>query len=107
MKTRILLLVSILIAACSFCSTSHAQTTVRGQLLHNGQYPAGGIQVTLYSQTLGRSLPATTGNDGMFYLYNVPFGAFYLEIWVANPPQTYPVQITAYPYHDLPRLPVP
>jgi hypothetical protein len=43
----------------------------------------------------------------MYYFYNIPFGNYYLEVWTSNPPQAYPVQITGYPYHDLPRLPVP
>jgi hypothetical protein len=89
-------------------SPCHAQsTTVRGQLLHSGQSPAAGIKVTLFSQTFGRSSPTNTGSDGMFSFYNIPFGNYYLEVWISNPPQAYPVQITGSPYHDLPRLPVP
>ena len=107
MKTRAVVLTAIILAGFWFASQSHAQTTVRGQLLHNGQFPAAGIQVTIYSQAFGRSSPSMTGNDGMYYFYNVPFGSYYLEVWISNPPQAYPVQITGYPFHDLPRLPVP
>jgi hypothetical protein len=107
MKTRAVILITIVMSGFWFASSSDAQTTVRGQLLRSDQSPAPGIQVTLYSAPSGRSLPAYTGNDGMYYLYNVPFGDFYLEVWVSNPPQAYPVQITGYPFHDLPRLPVP
>lgn len=107
MKTRTAIFTAILMTLFWFVSPSHAQTTVRGQLLRNGQFPAAGIQVTLYSASFGRSSPSVTGSDGMYYQYNVPFGDYYLEIWVATPPVAYPVQITGYPYHDLPRLPVP
>ena len=107
MKTRTLILIAIVSAAFWFAPSSNAQTTVRGQLLRNGQVPAAGIQVTIFSPTFGRSSPSMTGMDGMYYLYNVPFGNYYLEIWVSTPPQSYPVQIAGYPFHDLPRLPVP
>jgi hypothetical protein len=108
MKTRTVILTAIILTGFWFASQSHAQTTtVRGQVLHNGQSPAAGIQVTLFSQATGRSSPSITGNDGMYYLYNVPFGNYYLEVWVSNPPQAYPVQITGSPFHDLPRLSVP
>ena len=107
MKTRTIILTTIVLAGFWIASPNQAQTTVRGQLLHNNQLPAAGIQVTLYSQTFGRSSPSITGNDGMYYLYNIPFGNYYIEIWISNPAQAYPVQITGYPYHDLPRLSVP
>jgi hypothetical protein len=107
MKTRTVILTAIILTGFWFASQSHAQTTVRGQLFKNGQFPAAGIQVTLVSQATGRSSPSFTGNDGMYYLYNVPFGNYYLEVWVSNPPQAYPVQITGYPFNDLPRLSVP
>lgn len=107
MKTRTFIFTAIILAGVWLALPSHAQTTVRGQLLHQSQFPAAGIQVTLYNQTFGRSSPSITGNDGMFYLYNVPFGNYYLEVWMSNPPQAYPVQVTGSPFHDLPRLPVP
>ena len=108
MKTRIVIFTAIILAGLWLASPSHAQTTtVRGQLLRQGQFPAAGAQVTLYSQSFGRSSPSTTGNDGMFYINNVPFGNYYLEVWISNPPQAYPVQVTGYPFHDLPRIPVP
>jgi hypothetical protein len=106
MKTRTVIFTAIILAGFWLALPSHAQTTVRGQLLRQGQSPAG-IQVTLYSSSFGRSSPSITGNDGMFYIYNVPFGNYYLEVWVTKPPQAYPVQITGYPLHDLPRLTVP
>src|SRR5204862_8144320 len=99
----------IAIVMCSFCwtSTSDAQTTVRGQLLKNGQYPAAGIQVTLNHTQFGRSSATMTGGDGMYYLYNVPYGDYYLELWISTPPIVYPVHVAGYPFSDLPRLPVP
>ena len=107
MKTRTLLLIAIALAGFCLASASQAQTTVRGQLLRNGQSPAAGIQVTLYSPTFGRSSPAVTGPDGMYYLYNVPYGNYYLEIWLSNPPRAYPAQVGRYPYNDLPQIAVP
>jgi hypothetical protein len=108
MKARTFIIVAMALVGLSFVPASHAQsTTVRGQLLHQGRVPAAGIQVTLLSPTAGRSSPSMTDNNGMFYLYNVPFGSYYLEVWISNPAQAYPVQISTSPYNDLPRLPIP
>src|SRR4030095_12342604 len=104
MKTRTIILTPIILTGFWLAAQSHAQTTVRGQLLENGQFPAAGIQVTLLSQATGRSSPSITDNDGMYYLYSVPLGNYYLEVWTSNPPQAYPVQITGSPFHDLPRI---
>jgi hypothetical protein len=108
MKMRTFLLIAIL--ACGFACASRieAQTsTVRGQLLRNGQFPAAGIQVTLNHPTFGRSSAWTTGGDGMYYLYNVPYGDYYLEVWISNPPIVYQVRVIGFPYCDLPRVAVP
>jgi len=89
----------------SFADAQAQTTTVRGQLLRNGD-PAPGVQVTLGNQAVGRSWPAVTGKDGMYYFYNIPLGDYYLEVWAFNPPKTYPFKITGLPYHDLPRIPI-
>jgi hypothetical protein len=110
MKMRISLLI-VAILACGFACASHLDaqtTTVRGQLLKNGQFPAAGIKVTLNHPTFGRSTASLTGSDGMYYLYNVPFGDYFLEVWLPNQqPSVYPMRIFTAPYCDLPRLPVP
>ena len=110
MKARNIIITAIILAAFWLALPSQAQTqttTVRGQLLHQDQSPAAGIQVTLFSSAFGRSSPYMTSKDGMFYINNVPFGNYYLEVWVSKPPQAYPVQITRSPFQDLPRLTVP
>ncbi len=87
--------------------------TVRGRLIryvNGGQYPAGGMAVTVYNQYTGRSSPAYTGPDGMYYLYYVPPGGYYLEVWTSRdprvPPTVYPVQVVE-PYTDIPQIAVP
>jgi hypothetical protein len=109
MKARTLLVIAIVFCGLSAVARINAQTTtVRGQLLKNGQSPAPGITVTLNHPTFGRSSPATTGGDGMYYFYNVPFGDYYLEVWLSNhQPSVYPMRIFTAPYCDLPRIPVP
>ena len=108
MKTRTLLFIAILVCGFSSASRTDAQTTtVRGQLLKGGKVPAAGVQVTLNNASYGRSTPVTTGSDGMYYLYNVPHGEYFLEIWISKPPLVYPVKVLTSPYSDLPRLPVP
>ena len=104
---RYLLLIAMVFCGLFAVAQVDAQTTtVRGQLLR-GASPAGGITVTLNHPTFGRSSPSTTGSDGMYYFYNVPFGDYYLEVWISNPARVYPMRIFTAPYSDLPRLPVP
>lgn len=85
--------------------------TVRGKLYRrafDGRiYPAPYIRVTLNHAQYGRSSPADTGPDGMYYLYNVPPGGYWLEIWVANGPLVYPIQVFDQPLTDIPPIQVP
>ncbi len=118
MKLRCLIFAGISLILLWPGSLVHAQqittTTVRGQLLWNGwnqigapqSYPAPGVQVTLFNQAVGRSWPAVTGNDGMYYFYNIPLGDYSLEVWISNPPIAFPFRISGFPYHDLPRIPI-
>lgn len=59
--------------------------TVRGRVDRKDGYgriyPAVYVRVTLNNSQRGRSAPAYTGTDGMFYLHNVPAGSYNLEIW--------------------------
>lgn len=108
LQIRIPVLLAILVCGFAFVSRLEAQTTtVRGQLLKNGQYPAAGIRVTLNHPTFGRSSASTTGDDGMYYVYNVPYGDYYLEVWISNPPLVFQVRVAGFPYSDLPRVAVP
>jgi hypothetical protein len=82
--------------------------TVRGRLVHKNGSPAAGVTVTISNQKAGRSAPARTGADGMYYLFNLHAGAYYLEIWVqpSGPPQVYQIQVVE-PNTDAPQVPVP
>lgn len=84
--------------------------TVRGNLhriLWNGvQSNAPGVAVTLYNPSLGRTTPSYTDVYGMYYLYNIPPGAYYLEIWTSNPPMVFQIQVSD-PYTDVPPVRVP
>jgi hypothetical protein len=78
-----------------FAQVSNA-ASLRGRVIH--AYPGRvvgvpNLAVTVYSPTFGRSTPAYTGADGVFYLA-VPAGSYHLEIWV-NPqtPLTYPINV--------------
>lgn len=79
---------------------------LRGRLDHVDQYgrrhPAGGISVTVYRQDIGRSAPSVTDANGMYYL-NIPPGAYWLEIWISNPPRAYQISV-AEPYTDIPPI---
>jgi len=91
------------------CATA---ANVRGRLdrvAPNGaRYPATGVAVTVYNQTMGRSAPSYAGGDGLYYINNVPAGSYYLEVW-ANPggqPMVFPIQVFE-PYVDIPPIVVP
>ena len=91
------------------CATANA-ATIRGRLVHaaNQYVAAPGIAVTIYNQYVGRSSPAYTDINGMYYLYNVPAGSYYLELWIypGGNPIVYPITVGE-PYTDIPQIPVP
>jgi len=82
--------------------------TVRGRLVHANGYPGAGIAVTVVNQQVGRSSPAYAGPDGMYYMYNIPAGSYYLEIWLypGAPSLVYQIQVGE-PYTDIPPIMVP
>jgi hypothetical protein len=97
-----------------FVATAYAYAgTVRGKLerrdAYGRNYVAAHVAVTLYNKQVGRSSPAYTGNDGMYYLYNVPPGSYYLEIWVYpdREPLRYIIQVYNQSLTDIPPIVIP
>src|SRR5690349_13815015 len=88
-------------------------STVRGRLerkdSYGRPYPAGYVAVTLYQEGKGRSAPAYTGADGMYYLYNVPPGTYSLEIWANpnRPPIVYTIHVSNQPLTDIAAIQIP
>lgn len=96
------------------CAALAAAGTVRGQLFRvapNGaRYPATGVPVTISSPSTGRSAPAYSGSDGMYYLFNIPPGGFNLEVWVWGPsaqPLVFGMQVLNQPVTDIAPIQVP
>lgn len=91
-----------------------AAATIRGRLdrvAPNGyRYPASAVAVTAQSPYVGRSNPAFSAQDGMYYLYNVPAGYYTLEVWWSRdprvPPAVYQIQVVE-PLTDLAPIVVP
>ncbi|HTV14624.1 MAG TPA: carboxypeptidase regulatory-like domain-containing protein [Acidobacteriaceae bacterium] len=84
--------------------------TVQGQLTCSaGKSPAVGIAVTVKSAATGRSAPAFSGGDGMYYL-NLKAGAYTLEIWLSKsataPTQTHEITVRE-PSTDVERIVLP
>lgn len=85
--------------------------TVRGRLdrvYRNGvRKHAAGVAVTVLSRARGRTSPSHTDSDGMYYIYNVSPGAYYLEVWVnsspGSPPMVFPIQVVE-PYTNVPAI---
>jgi Carboxypeptidase regulatory-like domain len=110
MKTKLSRILKVLAPVLLvFLVTGSANAaTVRGRLVHSNGYPAAGVAVTVFSQGTGRSSPAYTGGDGMYYLNNVPPGYYYLEVWSypGGAPAVYQIQVYE-PYTDIPPTGVP
>jgi hypothetical protein len=87
--------------------------TVRGRLDrrdgYGRVYPAVYVAVTLFQDGRGRSAPAYTGTDGMYYLYNVPPGTYNLEIWAYpnQPPIVYTIYVANQPLTDIKPIQIP
>lgn len=111
-KPTILLLFVITLFAIIITGSAYAGT-VRGRLDRQGPYgiyPVSYMAVTLYSSTSGRTSPAYTGANGMYYLYNIPYGGYALEIWVngfSYPPITYRISVFNQPYTDIKPILIP
>lgn len=104
----------LLLAITLFFVTASAYAgTVRGRLDRQGPYgiyPTPYVPVTLYSPFYGRTSPAYTGTDGMYYIYNVPPGDYTLEIWIQGfsyQPITYGIRVFDQPYVDIRPILVP
>lgn len=91
-----------LVMSCVFVLASFANTVcaenVRGRLDGYGQYgayPVPRVAVTLFSQTFGRTSPAYSDYQGMYYIYNVPPGPYTLEVWIGGPqPMIFNIYVT-------------
>lgn len=109
---RLIAIVGLLVMASSATAASAQQVTIRGRLERatpGGVYPAVGVAVTVYSSSIGRSNPTYAGTDGMYYIYNVPPGAYALEIWIpgAPTPMMFPIAVPFVPYFDIAPIRVP
>jgi hypothetical protein len=80
---------------------SHAQT-VRGRI-QKGQFPIIGVAVNVFSPNLGASGFSYTGQDGMYYLYNIPPGPYTLQVWAipGSAPLQYQIVVYAQPFVDI------
>jgi hypothetical protein len=83
------------------------QSTVRGRIdrqTANGTAPASYIRVTLYREDTKEKMPeAYTGNDGIYYIRNVPPGTYILQVWLSTDRlyKSYRINVEAGPYTDI------
>jgi hypothetical protein len=74
---------------------------VRGKVCHNDgvtAYP--GAVVTLVS-VAGESAPVYTGADGMYYLRNVPAGAYMMHVKTTGGTSTFRITVLRKDYTDI------
>jgi hypothetical protein len=105
-----LLLASLLLLApaapVAQSSSAPQVATVRGLLEHNPDKakkaaPAVKIAVAVVNDS-GHSFGATSGQDGMYYIANVPPGDYALKVWVdPKNPLTFTITVKA-PLTDVP-----
>jgi hypothetical protein len=97
-------ILTIVAAVCGAATQADA-STVRGRLVKQtpkGPIPAEGIAVTLLSPSAGRSATSYSDRDGMYYLFNVPPGVWYLCIRVsASSQQEYSIQVSSQEFIDI------
>jgi hypothetical protein len=84
-------MLAVLVAATLLSTASISATSiVRGQVVRVGpqgqSFPAAGIAVRVFNSQRGPSGFTYTGNDGMYYLYNIPPGDYALEVWLSPDP---------------------
>ena len=99
---------AFILLAMMWSSLAAEAAIVRGRLLR-GQGVAPGIAVTVWCQQFGRSQPTYSQADGIYYIANVPPGAYVLEVWArgnGQPPLTFNIQINE-PGTDIPPVFVP
>jgi len=106
-KTSLFALVFVLVLA-AFADAG----TLRGRLVHRsreGDYPAKGIPVTVFRSDTGKSLPAYSGTDGMYYLYNLPTGCYTLQVWLYpnSSPLTFTITVDDESFTDIAPIIVP
>jgi Carboxypeptidase regulatory-like domain len=84
--------------------------TVRGRVdrvAKGRRNPAVGVPVTLSNGRGGRSSPAYSNQNGMYYLQNIPPGTYNLEIWTSRDPHARPVTYVikvSEPLTDIPAI---
>lgn len=100
--TRFYVRVAAILCLCVASASSEA-ALVRGRLqrnVGNGYIGLAGIAVTVNSPAFGRSQPAFTDGNGMYFL-QIPAGSYVLEVWIPNqPPLAFPI-VVGEPVTDL------
>jgi hypothetical protein len=80
-RTGRVMLLSILLIVAGVVADA---ATVRGRVVFPNGNPAAGVAVTVNHPQYGRSPPAFSGPDGMYYLNGIPPGNYTLEVWTSN-----------------------
>src|SRR5450631_3922212 len=104
-RVRSVLLI-VLFVAWAHATSAQSVGNVRGRVVRHGpagDYPVAGIAVRVNSPGRGYSRTVYSGQDGMYYLYNIPTGAcsLYVTAVPERPPLVFTIQVTNQPWTDI------
>lgn len=102
--------VSGLLFSCMVNGHARAATVQGAAICSNQNAPAYSAVMTVFRADIGQSSPASVGQDGMFYLYNIPPGVYTLQVWNRSNPSAPALlfQISVFePLTSLPALRLP
>jgi hypothetical protein len=105
-----LLLISLALPSLGLRVSASAEvkeSTVRGRIdrrTTTGTVPASYVRVTLYREDTKEKMPEVyTGNDGIYYIRNVPPGTYILQVWLSAEKlyKSYRINVEDTPYTDI------
>jgi len=85
---------------------AHAATVQGIAVCANQNTPAYNAAISVFRADIGQSNLAAVGENGVFYLYNIPAGIYVMQVWSRSNPSLAPLLFTVSVFEPLTSLPV-